>query len=267
MPEHVLTGKNSPGKANAFLQGVLIFLCFKRVLWQEIMTDGIQMDANTRRTLASFSFLWWNGMLIQTMMCYWKYIVFLNVYVKRIPPLLFLNTPIVLALLNTEKNETRYWIFILKRLISVIAVGLPWPAATVAWVYLTLFSSALTPWQAVALSYIRLRSGAPSPAAGLSWALPEPSGTFQNPLEPCRMFLNLLELPGTLWNVPEPAGTLGFHLEPSASLWNFPELSEGGRGSLCLSSQRHCHMRAWSGRALTDILVSLCPTAFKNDLF
>lgn len=46
------------------------------------------------------------------------------------------------------------------------------------------------------------------------------------------MFLNLLELPGTLWNVPELAGTLRFHLEPSASLWNVPELSEGGRGSL-----------------------------------
>ena len=152
-----------PGKANACLQGLFGFF-WERVLWQEIKPNSsIQMGvSNIRKAFVSFSLPWWNWAssmnhyLLLEIHCCSEYIC------KQIvaPPLLFA----VLKYTDREKKETQYSLLIKNCWISLIVVGWPWPAArcppshspppppAVTELFLTYFSSFLTPRQPFALS-------------------------------------------------------------------------------------------------------------------
>lgn len=122
------------------------------------------------------------------------------------------------------------------------------------------------PHQGFALSYIpSLRSPQPSCWVQLGpprtlWNVSKPSGTMQNVPEPTWTFWNPLECSRAGWDPQVPSGTFCIPLELSGTVW-------GRQGQPRLPSQWRCHMRTWSGRTLTDILVSLCPAAFRKDVF
>lgn len=144
----------------------------------------------------------------------------------------------------------------------MIVVGLPWPAGRQPPSHgcTSHCLSQLTPPGRLLPFLISLPSGAPSPAAGFSWAFPEPSGTMQNVPKPAWTSWNPLEYSRASWDPQVPSGTFCIPLERSRTV-------RGRQGQPRLPSQWRCHMRAWWGRALTDILVSLCPAAFKKDVF